>query len=165
MAVNSPGRALSRATTIHLAGLMVLSTTLFVAGVALERSSSDSGDTHAPAPQVAPTLPAGAEAPEGSEEREAQERQEAAAAASHESAEGTPAHEAAEQNRVFGIDVESPWIITGMVILTLLLIAALFLLGEPVLPLVVLVAVVATVFDLREVGYQLGTYTQPRTLT
>jgi len=135
---------------------MVLSTVLFVAGVALERSSSGPGDTHPSTPQVAPTVSAGAEAPEGSEAREAQERQEAAAAASPESAEGTPAHEAAEQNRVFGIDVESPWVITSVVILTLLLIAALFLLGERVLPLVVLVAVVATVFDLREAGYQLG---------
>jgi hypothetical protein len=156
MATNSKGHALSRATTILLAGLMVLSTVLFVAGVALERSSSGPGDTHPSTPQVAPTVSAGAEAPEGSEAREAQERQEAAAAASPESAEGTPAHEAAEQNRVFGIDVESPWVITSVVILTLLLIAALFLLGERVLPLVVLVAVVATVFDLREAGYQLG---------
>jgi hypothetical protein len=176
MATNSKGHALSRATTILLAGLMVLSTVLFVAGVALERSSLGPGDTHPSTPQVAPTVSAGAEAPEGSEAREAQERQEAAAtvapegseareaqerqeaaaAASPESAEGTPAHEAAEQNRVFGIDVESPWVITSVVILTLLLIAALFLLGERVLPLVVLVAVVATVFDLREAGYQLG---------
>jgi hypothetical protein len=156
MALNSTSHRLSRATALLLAGLMVLSTALFVAGVALERSSSGSGDTPAPAPQVAPTLSAGAEAPEGSEAREAQERQESAAAVSQESAEGTPAHEAAEQNRVFGIDVESPWVIASVVILTLLLIAALFLLGERVLPLVVLVAVVAAVFDLREAGYQLG---------
>lgn len=156
MASNSAGRALSRATSILLAGLMVLSTVLFVAGVALERSKSSSGDIQSSAPQVAPTVLAGAEAPEGSEAREAQERQEAAAAAPQESAEGAPAHEAAEQNRVFGIDVESPWVITSVVIVTLLLIAALFLLGERVLLLVILVAIAATVFDLREVGYQLG---------
>lgn len=156
MASNSAGRALSRATSILLAGLMVLSTMLFVAGVALERSTSGSGDIHPPAPQVAPTVSAGAAAPEGSEAREAQERQEAAAPAPQESVEGTPVHEAAEQNRVFGIDVESPWVITSVVIVTLLLIAALFLLGERVLPLVILVAIAATIFDLREIGYQLG---------
>ena len=156
MTTNSKGHALSRATTLLLAGLMVLSTALFVAGVALERSSSGSGDTHPSSPQVAPTVSADAQAPEGSEAREAQEHQEAAAAASQESAEGTPAHEAAEQNRVFGIDVESPWVITSVVVLTLLLIAALLVLGERVLPLVVLVAVVAAVFDMREIGYQLG---------
>jgi hypothetical protein len=157
MALNRTSHRLSRVTALILTGLMVLSTALFVAGVALERSSSGSGDTPAPAPQVAPTLSAGAEAPEGSEAREAQERQEAAAAVSQESAEeGTLAHEAAEQNRVFGIDVESPWVIVSVVILTLLLIAALFLLGYRVLPLVVLVAVIATVFDQREAAYQLG---------
>lgn len=77
MTTNSDGHARSRATTFLLAGLMVLSTVLFVAGVALERSSSGIGDTHAPVPQVAPTVSTGTEAPEGSEAREAQERQEA----------------------------------------------------------------------------------------
>jgi hypothetical protein len=156
MASNSAGRALSRATTILLAGLMVLSTVLFVAGVALERSRSSLGDIQSSAPHVAPTVSAGAEAPEGSEARETQERQEAAAAAPQESAEGAPAHEAAEQNRVFGIDVESPWVITSVGIVTLLRIAALFLLGERVLLLVIVIAVVATIFDLREASYQLG---------
>src|SRR5262245_52488331 len=104
---------------LWIAALMVLSTVLFVAGVLVERSS---GSSSAPAPvseSAATSAPEGSEAreaqerqtaaaaPEGSEAREAQERQ--TAAAPQESAEGTPAHEEAEQNRVFGIDVEAPW--------------------------------------------------------
>jgi len=156
MTTNSNGRALSRATALLLAGLMVLSTVLFVAGVALERSLSGSGDTHAPAPQEAPAVSTGAEAPEGSEAREAQEHQEATAAAAPESAEGTDSHEQAEQNGVFGIDLESPVVIAGVVLGSLLLIAGLSVFGYRMLPLVFLVALGAMVLDLREVVYQFG---------
>jgi hypothetical protein len=69
---------------------------------------------------------------------------------------GTAAHEQAEQSRVFGIDVESPGVIAAVVLGTLLLIAALFVFGYRVLPLVFIVALVATVLDVREVVYQLG---------
>ena len=154
MTTNRNSHALSRATTLLLAGLLVLSTVFFVVGVMLERSAS--GDTHVAAPQVAPTTSSAAEAPEGSAEREAQEHQEAAAAASQGSAEGTEAHEQAEQNRIFGIDFESPAVLAGVVLATLLLIAGLFVFGYRVLPLVFIVAFVATVFDIREVVYQLG---------
>jgi hypothetical protein len=154
--MNSDGQALSRATTLLLAGLMLLSTLLFVAGIALERSSSGSSDTHTSVSQLAPTVAVGAAAPEGSAAREAQEGQPAAAPAAPGSAEGTAAHEAGEQNQVFGIDVESPWVIASVVLLTVLLIAALFLFGYRVLPLVFIVALVATIFDVREVVYQLG---------
>ncbi len=156
MTTNRNGPALSRATTLLLTGLMVLSTVFFVIGVMLERSASGEGDTHVAAPQVAPTVSSEVQAPEGSEEREAQERQEAAAAASQESAEGTEAHEQAEQNRIFGIDLESPAVLAGVILATLLLIASLFVFGYRVLPLVFLVALVAMVFDIREVVYQLG---------
>jgi hypothetical protein len=156
MTTNSGGQALSRATTLLLAGLMLLSTLLFVAGIALERSSSGSRDTHASVSQLAPTVAVGEVAPEGSAAREAQEGQPAAAPAAPESAEGTAAHEQAEQNRVFGIDVESPGVIAGVLLGTLLLIAALFVFGYRVLPLVFIVALVATVLDVREVVYQLG---------
>jgi hypothetical protein len=155
MRASSNGHKLSRATTLLLAGLMVLSTVLFLVGVSLERSAAANGDTHASAPQAAPTAVSAAEAPEGSEEREAQEHQQAAAA-SQESAEGTEAHEQAEQNGAFGLDLESPAVLAGVVLGTLLLIAGLFVFGGRVLPLVVLVALVATVFDVREVVFQLG---------
>ena len=156
MRANSNAHTLSRATTLLLAGLMVLSTVLFLVGVSLERNTAANRDTHASAPQVAPTAVSAAEAPEGSEEREAQERQQAAAAASQESAEGTEAHEQAEQNGAFGLDLESPAVLVGVVVSTLLLIAGLFVIGARVLPLVVLVALVATVFDVREIVFQLG---------
>jgi hypothetical protein len=153
MTTNSDGHALSRATVRLLAGLMLLSTVLFVAGVALERRSSESSDTHSPVSQIAPTVSAAVEAPEGSAEREAQEGQPGAATAAPEgsaareaqeqqpatgsaapqSAEGTATHEQAEQNHVFGIDVESPGVIAGVVLGTLLLI-----------------------LDAREVAYQFG---------
>src|SRR5262249_36138186 len=156
----------SHTKRLWIAALMVLSTVLFVAGVLVERSS---GSSSAPAPvsQSATTsAPEGSEAreaqerqtaasvPEGSEAREAQERQ--TAAAPQESLEGTPAHEEAEQNRLFGIDVEAPWFIAGVVIGTLLLIAALFVVGYRVLLLILLVSLIAALFDGREVAYQLG---------
>jgi len=147
--MTSSTHALSRTTIFLLAALMVLSTGLFVAGVALERSTSDTGAASIPAAQIATP------APEGSEAREAQERQEATTTHPDEG-EGSAAHEAAEQNHVLGIDGESPWVIASVVLLTLLLIAALFLFGARVLRLVVAFALVATVFDVREVGYQLG---------
>jgi hypothetical protein len=156
MSANSNGHTLSRATTLLLAGLMVVSMVLFLVGVSLERSAAANRDTHASAPQAAPAAVSEAEAPEGSEEREAQERRQTAAAASQESAEGTGAHEQAEQNRAFGVDLESPAVLAGVVLGTLLLIAGLFVVGARVLPLVVLVALVATVFDVREVVFQLG---------
>jgi hypothetical protein len=59
-------------------------------------------------------------------------------------------------NGVFGIDLESPAVIAGVVLGTLLLIAGLFVFGYRVLPLVFIVALVATVLDVREVIYQLG---------
>ena len=149
MTQSSRTHALSRTTTFLLAGLMVLSTGLFVAGVALERSTAPIDATSILAAQRATP------APEGSDAREAQERQEATTTQPAEG-EGSAAHEAAEQNRVLGIDGESPWVIGSVVLLTLLLIAALFLFGARVLQLVVAFALIATVFDVREVGYQLG---------
>lgn len=140
---------LSHTTRWWIAALMVLSTVLFIAGVLVERSSA-SRSALAPVPQSAATA-----APEGSKAREDQERQ-PAAAPPHQSAEGTAAHEEAEQNRVFGIDVEAPWLIAGVVIVSLLLIAALFVIGYRVLLLVVLVSLIAALFDGRELAYQLG---------
>jgi hypothetical protein len=156
MRANSNGHTLSRATILLLAGLMVVSTILFLVGVSLERSAAANRDTHAAVPQAAPTAVSAAEAPEGSQEREAQERQQAAAAASQESAEGMEAHEQAEQNGAFGVDLESPAVLAGVVLGTLLLIAGLFVFGARVLPLVVLVALAAAAFDVREVVFQLG---------
>jgi len=166
MTVSHSAQTLSRTKRLWIAALMVLSTLLFVVGVVAERSSSSS--TPAPAPQsVVATV-----APEGSAAREAQEGQAAATALPEGSAareaqegqttapqtngEGAAAHEAAEQNRVFGIDVEAPWFIASVVIGTLLLIAALFMFGARVLPLVLLVTIGAAIFDGREVVYQLG---------
>jgi hypothetical protein len=153
MTASHSAHTLLRTKRVWIAALMVLSTVLFVAGVVVERSS---GNSSAPAP-ASQSATAATAPPEGSEAREAQERQEAAAAAApQDGGEGTTAHEKAEQNRVFGIDVESPWFIAGVVIGTLLLIAALFLFGPRVLPLVLLVTVGAAIFDGREVVYQLG---------
>jgi hypothetical protein len=155
MATRTAHHALSRTKLLLLAGLMVLSTLLFVAGIALERAGSTVG-ARAPIPQAATAVPAGQAVQEGTEAREAQERQEAAPAAPQEGAEGTAAHEQAERNSVFGIDLESPWVIAGVVLGTVLLITALVVFGERVLLLVLLVAVVATLFDMREVVFQLG---------
>ena len=156
MEIHSTEYTLSRTKLLLMVGLMVLSTVLFVAGVALERSSSGNGSVPAPAPQPTTGVQAGQEAQEGTAAREAQEHQEATPAPAQEGVEGTAAHEQAEQNRVFGIDLESPWVIAGVVLGTLLLIAALVVFGYRALLLVLLVAVVATIFDGREVVYQLG---------
>jgi hypothetical protein len=138
---NNSGHMLSRAKLLLMMGLLVLSTVLFVAGIALERSATASA-ARAPAPQPTVAAQVGQGAQESTAAREAQERQEAAPAVPQSGTEGTAAHEQTEQNRVFGIDVESPWVIAGIVLGTLLL--------------VLFVAVVATIFDGREVVYQLG---------
>ncbi len=156
MATYTAHHGLSRTKFLLLAGLMVLSSLLFVAGVALERSSPSSEETSAPTRQAAPLVEKGREAQEGTEAREAQERQEAGSTATQESAEGNAAHEQAERSGVFGIDLESPWVLAGVVLGTLLLIAALFLFGYRVLLLVLFVVLATTIFDVREVILQLG---------
>ena len=167
MTVSHAAQTLSHTKRLWIVALMVLSTVLFVVGVVAERSSGSSS-TPAPAPQstAATALPEGSAAkeaqedqaaatalPEGSAAKEAQEGQ---AAAPQTNGEGSPVHEAAEQNRVFGIDVEAPWFIASVVIGTLLLIAALFVVGYRALLLVLLISLVAALFDGREVVYQLG---------
>ncbi len=167
MTVSHSVQTLSHTKRLWIAALMVHSTVLFAVGVVAERSSGSSS-TPAPAPQSA----AATGAPEGSAAREAQEGQPAATALPEGSAareaqegqttapqtngKGTAVHEAAEQNRVFGIDVEAPWFIASVMIGTFLLIAALFLFGARVLPLVLLVTIGAAIFDGREVVYQFG---------
>jgi len=148
MTVSHAVQTLSRTKRLWIVALMVLSSVLFVAGVVVERSSG-SGSAPTPASQstVATALP------EGSAAREAQEVPTAAAQTNEE---GSPVHEAAEQNRVFGIDVEAPWFIAIVVIGMLLLIAVLFVVGYRALLLVLLVSLVAALFDGREVVYQLG---------
>jgi hypothetical protein len=167
MTVNHAVQTLSRTKRLWIVALMVLSCVLFVAGVVVERSSGNgSAPTLASQSTVATALPEGSAAkeaqegqaaatalPEGSAAREAQEGQ---TAAPQTNGEGSPVREAAEQNRVFGIDVEAPWFIASVVIGTLLLIAALFVLGYRALLLVLLVSLVAALFDGREVVYQLG---------
>jgi uncharacterized membrane protein YeiB len=153
MATNHAAHALPRSMLLLLAGLMLLSTLLFVIGIALERAGSTE-EAHPPLPQASTTAAAEPAAPEGSEAREAQERQTASTAQA--GAEGAAAHEQAEQSSVFGIDLESPWVIAGVVLGTLLLIGALFLFGQRALLLVLVVTLVATLFDVREVVFQLG---------
>ena len=152
MAARTTQHALSRTKLLLLAVLMVFSNVLFVAGIALERGSPSSGATSVPVRQIATPVEAGQEMHEGTEAREAQERQEA----TKEDAEGNAAHEQTERSSVFGINLESPWVSAGVVLGSLLLIAALFLFGYRVLLLVLIVALAATIFDVREVIFQFG---------
>jgi hypothetical protein len=66
------------------------------------------------------------------------------------------AHNEAAELTVAGIDLESPWAIAAVVLLTMLLIAALWRFGYPILFLVLIIAALATIADVREIVVQIA---------
>jgi hypothetical protein len=137
-------RAPSRRKLLLITVLLALSTVLFVVGVAVERGWGSGGAT------IGTHQEAGAsqEASEGDgAHSEAGENAEASEA---------QAHTEAGERAVAGIDLESPWVVAGVVLLTVLLIAALWRFGYPVLFVVLITAALATVADIREIIVQVG---------
>jgi Flp pilus assembly protein TadB len=122
-------------TTWRLAAvLLVIAAGLFVIGVAVE-----SGRSHDESSEVAGSLPG----VEGSNEHEAAER--AKAAGEH----------ADDNERLLGVDVESPLAVTVAVAVSLALAVGLWLWQRRWLAgVVAVVALLLAVFDVAEVGHQ-----------
>jgi hypothetical protein len=134
----------SRSKLLLISVLLALSTALFMAGVAVERGWG-SGGTPTVSHQEVGAPPEASEG--GGAHNEAGENAEASEAQAH--------NEAAEST-IGGIDLESPWVLAAVVLLTVLLIAALWRFGYPVLFVVLIVAAVATIADVREVFVQVA---------
>lgn len=142
------GRPVSQSKLRLIAGLLAVSTLLFVAGVALERgwevtesatgthTESAAGESHS-------------EEGESAAHRKAEGHSEESEAGHEEAAHTEP------DATVAGLDLESPWAVGAMVLVSLALIVALLRFGYPVLPWVVAFALLGALFDLREVSHQL----------
>ena len=154
------------------AALLVLSAILFVAAIALERRGESHETPNAIAKSEAGENPGhvapaqgGAKQAEGNSERAESANSEAREAAEHaeagesaEHAEGAHAQsgEGADhsEERLFGVDLESPWLLWGFVGASLVLALAVLRLWTPALLLAILLAGVAALLDVREVSMQ-----------
>jgi hypothetical protein len=138
----------SQARLWLITALVALSTALFFVGAAVEHGWVSGGSTadlyqEAGAPQeAAKGEGAHSEADENAEVRENAEANEARA------------HSESRELAVAGIDLESPWAVAAVVLATVLLIAALWRFGYPVLFVLFVAAAAATVADVREVLVQ-----------
>ena len=125
-----------------LVGLLVISTVLYVAAVTIERNSSGE-QNEAPAVQPA----ASGEGQEGHSE-----------AGETQTDSGTTTKpdkpEVGNQERLFGIDLESPWLIVAAVVVSIALIGALFLFERTALVLILVFSIAATALDILEVATQ-----------
>jgi hypothetical protein len=134
----------SRSKLLLITMLLALSTVLFVVGSAVERGLASGGtttDSHREAG-------ASQEASEGEgAHNEAGENAEASEA---------PSHTEAAEPTIAGINLESPLVAATVVLLTVLLIAALWRFGYPVLFVVLIVASLATIADVREIIVQIA---------
>jgi hypothetical protein len=125
-----------------IAGLMVVSTILFVIGVTIERSGAEAHE-----------IPAA--------HQEAGEAQEAGETHSEE---GEATHsEAANETHsktIFGVNpgfnLESPWLVATAALGSLALVVALFQFGHAVLIVVIPVAILMVLLDIAEVMIQVG---------
>jgi hypothetical protein len=134
----------SRRKLLLITVLLALSTVLFVVGVAVERGWGSGGatiDAHQEAGASQEASEGDGAHSEAGENAEASEAQ---------------AHTEAGKLAIAGIDLESPWVVAGIMLATALLIAALWRFGYPVLFAVLIVAALATVADIREIIVQVG---------
>lgn len=142
-----------------IAGLIVISTLLFVVGVTIERSREVNGVqvTHQEASQesVTATPQQSGEASEGQGHVEGSTE---TTAPNAEASEASPNQESTDVHteRVLGIDIENPWVIAAFAIGWLALIVGLFVFGRAGLLAVMLAAIAALVFDIGEVALQFG---------
>lgn len=138
-----------RHSRIPLALLLAVSAAVFAIGVSVERSQSKHHDAAAPAASGSSTP----QAPEGSSEREAAETHPPAAAAP-----AAPSTEVGGESteKIFGVNTESIGAIVVVVIASLLFAAVALAVRSPlVLALVIVFALTAAVFDIREVAHQI----------
>jgi hypothetical protein len=139
-------------------GLVALSTLLFVVGVVAERQSEQLESTGA---HSETTLEASVpqsqegEGAEGGAHVETEPHNESSEnGVRNESTEGEAASSVAEApnpEAVLGINLESPWLVAGAVVIWVILAAALIRFGYSALPVVIVVALLMLVFDALEV--------------
>ena len=134
-----------------LATLLVASALLFFAGIYLERGTTA---TETPVATVPSGHPEASPAEGGGEAGEAGHSD--APAASAGGAGETDAEHAAEA-RPFGIDLESPFLVGGAIVISLVLALAVLRIKNPLVPVAIVgFALLFMLFDLLEVSHQLG---------
>lgn len=112
-----------------IAGLVILSTILFVAGIAIERGN----ETHT----------------------DAATHEESSEAESHPEMETAEEAEWASEN-ILGVNSEEPWVVTIVALGWVLLLGIALRFGGWTLAALALVAAIAAIFDAREVIHQVG---------
>ena len=134
-----------------LAILLVASALLFFAGIYLERATVAN---ETPAAVVPSSQPEASPVEGGGEAGEAGHSE--APAASVEAA-GETATEHAAEARPFGIDLESPLLVGGAIVVSLILAFAVLRTTHPLVMMVIIgFALLFTLFDVLEVSHQLG---------
>jgi hypothetical protein len=132
---------LARPDLLLVASLIVLSLLLFVAGVALERSSGAGQEAHE-VPCVQQHEGSGQAGGEGGE--------------AHPAVACAPRAGEAERETVLGVNFEDPRLIGAIVVGWLALIGAIYFLGRLALQLVVVAGGAQLIFDAAEVARQIG---------
>lgn len=125
-----------------LAGLIALSTILFLTGVAIEKSGG--GSAAAASSQQPAQTPTDSGDPDGGHE---------GSSPSQPVSLGTA--QAASAETILGLDIEAPWFLAAFILGWLLLGAALFRFGRLALILLLLVAVATTILDGAEIIHQI----------
>jgi hypothetical protein len=132
-----------------IAGLMVVSTVLFVVGVTLERSRGEDHETSV----------AHQEASETHSEEAGEAHSEEANETHAEEEMSEPHSEEAEETHseiIFGLNLESPWLVATAALSLLVLAAALLRFGHPVLIVVIPVVILMALLDVVEVTIQMS---------
>ncbi len=137
MVTTTQGYVLPRTARWLVGGLLIVSAALFVIGVAAERGS-ENHVVPAVSQNAAPAKPVDSDGGEG-----------------HVDTPAAAPTSSPQNESVLGIDLENPWLVGVAVVGSLVLMGALMRFGYRVLPIVVLFAIAATLFDISEVVRQL----------
>lgn len=140
-------RLVSGRMLILAVGVIALSTALFVSGVVIERGGGAATTSVSSSQATTPTTTLSGDPDGGHEGAPANPPQGAPA-------KGTPG--GGTDERVFGLDLENPWLVSGFVLLWLALIAGLIRLGRLAWVALLLIALLATVLDVGEVLRKVG---------
>ncbi len=129
---------MSNRTVLVVAALTLITGVLFVSASAIEKQRRHGTEA--------------AQVTQGGEHREAEEGEGQAGKEASDSAHGT------QEGRFMGVDLEAPWVTYAVVIETLVLILALLILRQrgPVLYVVIVLAIIGTMLDVREAVHQAG---------
>ena len=144
MVTKTQGYVLPRTALWLVGGLLIVSAALFVIGVSVERGS-ENHEVPVVSQNAAPAKPVDSDGGEGS----------SASGAGHVDAPAAAQTTSPQNESVLGIDLENPWLVGAAVVGSLVLMGALLCFGYRVLPIVVLFAIAAALFDVSEVLRQL----------